>query len=52
VCIKLGLAHCLAYALYADERYGIWGGLDPRERQHLRRQQRTARAAGKRKDAA
>jgi WhiB family transcriptional regulator, redox-sensing transcriptional regulator len=43
---------CLAYALDADERFGIWGGLDPRERQHLRRQQRTARTAGKRKGAA
>jgi hypothetical protein len=31
---------CLAYALDADERYGIWGGLDPKERQRLRRQQK------------
>ena len=40
---------CLAYALDADEQYGIWGGLDPKERQHVRRQQkasRTRRAKG------
>ena len=29
---------CLAYAVTADEPFGIWGGLDPRERQSLRRQ--------------
>jgi len=29
---------CLAYALDAQEEYGIWGGLGPRERQQLRRQ--------------
>ena len=23
---------CLAYAITADERFGIWGGLDPRQR--------------------
>jgi hypothetical protein len=43
---------CLAYAIDADEQYGIWGGLDPRQRQNLRRRQRTARAADKRKGAA
>jgi WhiB family transcriptional regulator, redox-sensing transcriptional regulator len=31
---------CLAYALDADERYGIWGGLDPDERRSLHRRQR------------
>ena len=31
---------CLAYALDADESYGIWGGLDPDERRNLRRRQR------------
>jgi len=29
--------HCLAYAVIADERHGIWGGLDSRERASLRR---------------
>lgn len=29
---------CLAYAVTADEPFGIWGGLDPHERQKLRRQ--------------
>lgn len=28
---------CLAYALDADERFGIWGGLDENERRRLRR---------------
>ena len=32
---------CLAYALDADERYGIWGGLDPDERRNLRRRLRS-----------
>jgi WhiB family transcriptional regulator, redox-sensing transcriptional regulator len=32
---------CLTYALDADERYGIWGGLDPDERRRLRRKLRT-----------
>ena len=26
---------CLAYAVTADERFGIWGGLDPHERHSL-----------------
>jgi hypothetical protein len=30
---------CLAYALDADERFGIWGGLDPDERRNLHRRQ-------------
>lgn len=25
-------AECLAYALSADERFGVWGGLSPNER--------------------
>jgi WhiB family redox-sensing transcriptional regulator len=29
---------CLAYAIVADEPFGIWGGLGQRERQTLRRQ--------------
>jgi hypothetical protein len=29
--------HCLAYAVIADEPFGVWGGLGPRERQPLRR---------------
>lgn len=29
---------CLAYAITADEPFGIWGGLDPHERENLRRQ--------------
>ncbi len=32
---------CLAYAIAADEPFGIWGGLDPQERRNLwRRLQR------------
>ena len=34
---------CLAYAVTADEPFGIWGGLDPHERQIMRRQIRAAR---------
>jgi hypothetical protein len=29
---------CLAYAVTAEEPFGIWGGLDPRQRQNLRQQ--------------
>ena len=43
---------CLAYALDADEEYGIWGGLDPRERQNLRRRQGTRNATRKSRGAA
>ncbi len=32
---------CLAYALDANEPYGIWGGLTTRERRDLRRKART-----------
>jgi WhiB family redox-sensing transcriptional regulator len=28
---------CLAYAVTADELFGIWGGLDPQQRRTLRR---------------
>ena len=31
---------CLAYALAADERFGIWGGTLPDERRALRRRRR------------
>ena len=30
---------CLAYALEHGEQHGVWGGLSPKERQALRRQQ-------------
>jgi WhiB family transcriptional regulator, redox-sensing transcriptional regulator len=30
---------CLAYALNADEEFGIWAGLDPDERRSLQRTQ-------------
>ena len=30
-------AECLEYALAADERFGVWGGLSERERRRLRR---------------
>jgi WhiB family transcriptional regulator, redox-sensing transcriptional regulator len=29
--------NCLAYAIAADEPFGIWGGLEPQERRTLRR---------------
>lgn len=31
---------CLAWALDADERYGVWGGLSPNERKKLARGQK------------
>ena len=31
------LLECLAYALLTEDRFGIWGGLSPRERNALRR---------------
>jgi WhiB family redox-sensing transcriptional regulator len=43
---------CLSYALDADEQYGIWGCLDPRERQNLRRRLMAPGVAGKTKGAA
>ncbi len=33
---------CLAFALRANEQYGVWGGLSPQERRRLRRRQRVA----------
>lgn len=33
-------AECLAFALRANEQYGVWGGLSPEERRRLRRRQR------------
>jgi WhiB family redox-sensing transcriptional regulator len=41
---------CLAYAVVAEEPYGIWGGLDPGERHNLRR--RLQRASGSAANAA
>lgn len=35
-------AECLAWALATGEPYGVWGGLDPRERQKLRRRRAVA----------
>ncbi|HYZ55073.1 MAG TPA: WhiB family transcriptional regulator [Streptosporangiaceae bacterium] len=32
--------NCLAYAITADEPFGIWGGVDPQERRALRRRLR------------
>ena len=31
-------ADCLDYALAHDERFGVWGGTSPRERDRIRRQ--------------
>lgn len=31
---------CLDYALAADERYGVWGGLSAEERERVRRARR------------
>ncbi len=45
---------CLSYAVAADEPFGIWGGLNARERRHLRRQlqrRNTAAAAAARRTA-
>jgi WhiB family transcriptional regulator, redox-sensing transcriptional regulator len=38
ICLRCPvLGECTAYALAADERYGVWGGLTPAERDRLRR---------------
>jgi WhiB family redox-sensing transcriptional regulator len=37
---------CLAYAVTADEPFGIWGGLDPEERRSLRRRLKRRQAGG------
>jgi WhiB family transcriptional regulator, redox-sensing transcriptional regulator len=34
-------SQCLDFALATDERYGIYGGLRPTEREELKRKQRT-----------
>ncbi|HLZ39029.1 MAG TPA: WhiB family transcriptional regulator [Mycobacteriales bacterium] len=31
---------CLDYALRADERYGVWGGMSAEERERVRRRRR------------
>lgn len=33
-------SECLEYALRSNEKYGIWGGLEPRERVALKRRRR------------
>ncbi len=38
-------SECLEYALSADERFGIWGGLSERERRRVRLARRTALSA-------
>src|SRR5512135_722960 len=35
---------CLGYALAADERYGLWGGMTAEERRRLRRARRAREA--------
>jgi WhiB family redox-sensing transcriptional regulator len=38
ICVQcLVRVQCLAYAVAADEPFGIWGGLDTQERRSLRR---------------
>ena len=48
VCQRCPVAEeCLAYAMTKGEKWGIWGGLTPKERSQLRRQQAVAwRKAG------
>ena len=46
VCLGCAVrVECLEYALSADERFGIWGGLSERERRRVRIQRRTALSA-------
>jgi WhiB family redox-sensing transcriptional regulator len=40
-------AECLEYALNAGEKFGIWGGLGPRERRNLKRSRRRAARASR-----
>ncbi len=42
------VTECLDYALDNKEMFGIWGGLSPRERQRVRREQGTIRPYGNR----
>ena len=39
-------SECLRYALASGEEYGIWGGLDPRERADLPRRRRNTLKRG------
>lgn len=39
------LTSCLEHALQCNERYGIWGGMSPAERQSLRKARRSGSAA-------
>lgn len=39
------LARCRDYAVEHYERFGIWGGTSPREREDIRRERRAAAAA-------
>lgn len=32
-----GINQCLRWALRHDERYGVWGGLSPEERERIRK---------------
>lgn len=34
------LAQCLEFALVNNERYGIWGGTDPKQRENIRKERR------------
>lgn len=40
-------AECLDYALAADERYGVWGGLSERDRMRLKMTDQGRPAAGR-----
>ena len=40
------VTECLDYALDNKEMFGIWGGLSPRERQRVRRENGTIRPYG------
>lgn len=38
VCVRCEVRDsCLDYAIYNDERFGVWGGLSERERRKLKR---------------
>lgn len=37
---------CLEWALAADERYGVWGGVGERERERMRKRGRVKIAVG------